>query len=123
VPSSVTIDERVFPVGPPITRQVDSFPANVKRIRVTMTRVNWPVGNVFKVSVLWSDGTGIAPTVAGGVVLGKDGQPQTVFPFEFEVPQEADGSGGLRDRNVVHGDFSLQVLQEFTSAITIEALT
>ena len=73
MPSSVTIDERTFPVGPPITRQVDSFPANVKRIRVTMTRVNWPVGNVFKVSVLWSDGTGIAPTVAGGVVLGKDG--------------------------------------------------
>lgn len=120
--SSVTIDERVFPVGPPITRQVDSLPAGVTRIRISMTRVNWPVGNVAKITAIWSDGSGAFAVFPGGALLGKDGQPLLVSVFQVGVPQEGIAGGGKRRKNVVHGDFTLEVLQEFTSAITIEAL-
>ena len=120
--SSITIAERVFPVGPPITRTVDSFPVDVKRIRISMTRVNWPAGDVAKITVIWSDGNGAFAVFPGGALLGKDGQPELVSIFQIGVPQEGIAGGGKRRRNVVHGDFTLEVLKEFTSAITLEAL-
>jgi hypothetical protein len=105
------------------TVTVDSFPANIDRIRISLSREAWPVGPVARIYALWDDGSGInGSQLSGGVALGKDGLPATHSVVFTNVPFIADGQGGRRKKNVATGVFTLEVLQPFTTEIVAEAI-
>jgi hypothetical protein len=121
----VNIAERLFQPGAPMVRTVDSFPADVRSIIITFTRVGWPgtpADRVAKVSASWSDGTGMQWEFPGGEVLDKAGQPEPVSRVRIDVPTEGDGAGGWRRRAVTSGSISFEVRQALRTAISIEAV-
>lgn len=121
---TVTVPERDFQVGE-VSRTVDSFPADVEQIRLTITRVNWPGSNtdiVARVSIAWETGEGIEVALPGGVVLDRSGLPLAEHVITVRVPRESDGQGGRRKRNQVSGTATLNVLQPLRAAISAEAL-
>lgn len=108
-----------------ITRTVDSFPANVAKIRASFTRENWPgtlADDVIVVTVQWGDGSGGRWTLPGGQIIDRSGNVATHSWVEIDVPQESDGQGRSRKRNVVNGMITLQILQPLRTAIFAEAV-
>lgn len=120
----VTIAERVFQPGT-IVRTVDSFPVGVRSIEVSLTRVGWPgtrADRVARIAVSWSDGSGMEWELPGGEVVGKGGAVDATSRVRIDVPQESDGAGGWRRRNVVSGTITFEVRQALRTAITMEAV-
>lgn len=121
---TVTIQERDFAPGQ-YSRSVDSFPADVEELRVTITRVNWPGATsdtVATLNIAWETGEGARFGLPGGQLLDKQGQPINTQVLRITVPRDADGSGGRRKRNQVGGTATLEVVQALRAALTVEAL-
>jgi hypothetical protein len=115
---TINIPSAVYPVGT-ISRSVDSFPSDVRRLRVAFTRESWPgvpSDDVAIVTALWGDGSGGRATLPGGVILDKSGQPLAQSVIEIDVPIDAD----VGKRNVVDGTVTFDVIQSLRTAITID---
>lgn len=122
MPRTVTIPEQLYPAGS-YTQTLDSFNPNTNDIIVTLTRVAWPGvpgDNVARLSIQWSDGSGAAWELPGGVVLGRDGLPLLANTLIVTVPQ-ANVGGSPQRKAVSSGLVTFLVRQALTTAITAEA--
>lgn len=118
---AVTIAERNFAPGE-YPRSVDSFPAQVQALRVTITQpIPWPgvtADTVAFINVAWDDGIGIQFGLPGGQWLNKQGNPITTKVLIVDVPK---GPGGVK-RKPVGGTGTFRVLQTLRAALKIEAI-
>lgn len=118
---TVTVAERDFAPGS-YARSVDSFPAQVQALRVTLTAPNpWPgvpADTVAFIDIAWEDGTGVRFGLPGGQWVDKAGSPTTTKVLTVTVPR---GPGGTK-RNPIGGTGTFEVLQTLRAALTIEAI-
>lgn len=119
---TVAIPERDFSVGQ-FTRTVDSFPAQVEDVAVTVTKGSvWPAsGRAARLEIRWGTGAGVAFELPPGAWLTKTGAPTTSATFVVTVPREADGSGGRRKRNEVDAQVIFEVFQPLRAGFNAEA--
>lgn len=107
-----------------LTRSVNSIPQSRHGVRVSFTRESWPEGDVARFTVTGHRGVEvfvIGPFVlAGGVTIGKDGQPSTVSVVSWEWPGVAGPGGGRLEVKITDVDVELEILQVFRTAITVE---
>ena len=121
----INVPSRQYTAGTVLERSVDSFPVGVQKIVVALTRESWPgtpADTVAVLTVLWGNGSGARFTLPGGVVLDRSGNPITRSTVEIDIPLEADGEGGRRNRNEVSATATLEILQTLRTAITAEAI-
>jgi hypothetical protein len=94
---------------------------------LTLTREAWPVGLVVTVRIeISEDGTTWKPWIvapmAGGEILGRDGQPLLVARVSGTWPGENDGSGGRRKVRQQKVRMLATVAQALTTAITMDPI-
>jgi hypothetical protein len=98
----------------PQTRDIPfTIGPNVERLRLTLTRPDWPEGQCVRINVQWDDGSepGVFET-SGGVITDKAGNP----------------TGGTRDltwecgkpAGRAAGTARIEVLQTLTAAVLVE---
>lgn len=122
---SINVPSRQYTAGTVLSRTVDSFPVGVQTIRVVLTRESWPgtpADNVARLTVAWGNGSGAVAELPGGTVLDKAGNPALQSIIEIDIPQEADGQGGRRNRNEVSATATLEIFQTLRTAISAEAI-
>jgi hypothetical protein len=84
---------RIIALSPTIPAQ-----ASVKRVRISLTRENWPVGDLVTIAVKYPNGDPLGSVgFAGGAALNRDRTPRTVSYFDIvgidggDLPPEVYG--------------------------------
>lgn len=121
----INVPSRQYSAGTVLERSVDSFPVGVQKVVVRLSRESWPgtpSNTVAILTVLWGNGGGARAEFPGGTVLDRADNPVTHSIVEIDIPQEADGQGGKRNRNEVSATATLEIVQTLRTAISAEAV-
>jgi hypothetical protein len=100
---------RTIALSPAIPAQ-----ANVKRVRIALTRENWPVSDVVSIAVTYPNGDPLGSVgFAGGAALNRDGTPRTVSYFDIV---------GIDGDDLTPGNYEVDIVisQTMKTAATVE---
>lgn len=125
---TITIPSTLYQPGTYGPFELRQLPGNAVGFRVTFTREAWPEGNVLRVITEWSRNNRASwepirdTTFAGGIAIGRDGQPVLTSSITQYWPGENDGTGR---RQILRGSdvrITASVAAALQTAVTIEAL-
>lgn len=102
---------------------LDSFTnASAERLVARFTYENWPqVESLFRISMRWSDGSGMDVVVSGSAPVREDGTSPNEAVFSVGIKRH-QVNGELVKRAVIGATVTVEVFQTFRTAISLEVI-